>query len=139
MRHNLIAIALFAATAAPAVGQTQPEGSDITCGDFLALDAEAQMATMLDLRNVHSGDTVSAPEETQDATVVTGASEAGARGGIEAEPPTVPGIPDTPEARQRLSGMRTSCEGMPDMPATDALIAAHADYEPVFETTVPAN
>ena len=36
---------------------------------------------------------------------------------------------DASPADARLAGMRTSCEGVPDLPALDALVAAHADYE----------
>ncbi len=140
MRKRFITMALLAVIAAPAGAQdAEAEYSDITCGDFLALDANAQMSAMLELRTAYSGDSVSASEEVDAATVVTGATEAGAEGSSEAEPPAPPQIRDTPEAKQRLSGMRTSCQGVTDIPAVDALIAAHADYNPVFEVTPPAD
>ena len=139
MRHHLIAIALLAATAAPTVAQAPAEASGLTCGEFLGLDPEAQMAAMLTLRAEYSGETITEAEEVEDATTLTGATEAGASGGADGGPTALPHVAGTPEARQRLSGMRTSCMDVPDIPAVDALVAAHADYDPVFETAPPAD
>ncbi|WP_299837132.1 hypothetical protein [uncultured Jannaschia sp.] len=139
MRHHLIAVALLAVPTAPAVAQTASEAPDITCGAFLELEPEAQMSTMLALRAEYSGETITKAEEVEDATVLTGATEAGASGGADGGPTGVSDVSATPEAKQRLSGMRTSCMDVPDIPAMDALIAAHADYEPVFEPDPPAD
>ena len=139
MRHYLIAVALLAVPAAPTIAQTASEAPDMTCGAFLELESEAQMSAMIALRAEYSGETITKAEEVEDATVLTGATAAGALGGADGGPTGVSDISDTPEAKQRLSGMRTSCMGVPDTPAMDALVAAHADYEPVFEPASPAD
>ena len=135
MRERLMAMALLALAAAPA--GAQDASSEMTCGAFLALDEEAQMAAMLELRADYSGEEIGEVEEAEAATVVTGATEEGAMGGADGGPTARPVFAATPEAVQRLSGMRTSCMGVPDTPAIDALVAAHADYEPTFENTAP--
>ena len=135
MHRKLMAVALLAVASGPA--GAQDASPDLTCGAFLALDEDGQMAAMLELRAAHSGETIGEPEEAEAATVVTGATEAGAIGGADGGPSELPHVEHTPEATQRLSGMRTSCEGVPDTPAVDAMVAAHADYEPVFENAAP--
>ncbi|PZX12388.1 HdeA/HdeB family protein [Palleronia aestuarii] len=133
MTKWITAIAFVAAGTVPAVAQdTDDAVPDMTCGDFLALDAAGQMSAMLELRAVYAGEDVPQTEEAKAATAVTGATEEGAQGGIEEEAP--PEAEGTPGARQRVAGMRTSCMGVPDVPAMDALVAAHADYEPVLES-----
>ena len=124
MRMAILGAALMAA---PAFAQ----GDGMTCGDFLALDDAGKMAAMLDLRTAQSGGTVTPQQEAADATVLTGATEAGAM--IEDPAATTPAVPGSPEAVARMHGMRTACLGVPDVPAIDALIAAHADYEPVLD------
>ena len=135
MRATLVATVLAVMATTPA--SAQDDAQAMTCGDFLALGSDKQMEAMLELRAAYSGETVTVEEEVEDATVVTGATEAGASGGADGGPTPLPHVADTPEARQRLSGMRTSCAGVPDIPAVDALVAAHADYDPVFEEAAP--
>ena len=129
LRRTGIAAALSSLIAASVAAQGEADA--MTCGDFLALDDAGKMEAMLTLRAVHSGDTIGAQEEAEDATVLTGATEAGAK--IENEAVTTPNVPGSPEAVARMHGMRTACMGVPDVPAIDALVAAHADYEPVFD------
>ena len=138
MHRKLMATVLLAAASGTAGAQDASlDISDMTCGAFLALDEDAQMSAMLDLRADYSGEEIGVAEEAAAATVVTGATEAGATGGADGGPSELPHVEYTPEATQRLRGMRTSCEGIPDTPAVDAMVAAHADYEPVFENTAP--
>ena len=134
-----VAVAVAAAAGPVAAQDDTSELGSITCGDFLALDDAAKMATMLELRAVYSGDTVDAEEEAEAATVVTGATPEGAQGGIVEEAAATPNVPGSPEARQRLRGMTTSCAGMEGIPAIDALVAAHADYEPVLDEESAGN
>ena len=136
MRRITAFVSIMAALAAPATAQEE-SGPDMTCGEFLALDGDAQVAAMLVLRADEDGAEISVEEEAEDAAVVTNATEAGAMGGADGARPTVPDMAITPESRQRAEGMRTACLGMDDMPALDALMAAHADYDPVFETELP--
>ena len=113
--------------AAPAFAQDDA----MTCGDFLALDDAAKVEAMLELRAAYSGETISPEEEAEDATVLTGATEAGAK--TEDPAAVTPNVLGSPEAVARMHGMRTACMGVPDVPAIDALVAAHADYEPVLD------
>ncbi len=133
MRSELVTIALLAVMAAPVAAQDSTDPSVMTCGEFLALDPDARMAAMLGLRAFVSGETITETEKVDDATVLTGATEAGATGGMEPGLQSMPYVDDTPEARQRLAGMRTACEGVPEVSAVDALIAAHADYDPIMD------
>ena len=132
MRRITTIVSIMAALGVPAAAQEG--GAGMTCGQFLALDGDAQVAAMLDLRADEDGAEISAEEEAADAAVVTNATEAGAMSGADGAEATVPDMAITPESRQRAEGMRTACLGMDDMPALDALMAAHADYDPVFET-----
>lgn len=99
---TLIAVAALLAAAAPALAQdaAAEAGSAMTCGEFLALSPEQQMQAMLTLRAATNGE----PAPAADAE------------------------PSESDAH-RLTGMRTSCEGVPDVMAADAMVAAHADYE----------
>lgn len=104
-----------------------------------------------------SGDAGAEGLETDEATVAEAAeaaatvAEEGTEGGGEgadgADPPDETGIVDGENesgqvsadgteasvtdapADPRLTGMRTSCEGGPEALASDAMLAAHADYE----------
>ena len=139
MRRISTIATLLATLAAPAAAQdASAAGPDMTCGEFLALDGDAQVAAMLVLRAGDDGAEVSPAAEAADATVVTNATQAGAIGGADGARPTVPDMAITPESRQRAEGMRTACLGMDDIPALDAMIAAHADYEPVLDAEAPA-
>ena len=138
MHPILKATVLAVATTTPAWAQDDAAGRiEMSCGDFLALAAEEQMVAMLEIRAAYSGEPVAVEEEGEDATVVTGATEAGASGGADGGPTELPHVAATPEAHQRLSGMRTSCTGASDVSAIDALVAAHADYDPVIDEETP--
>ena len=99
------AAVLATVAAAPVLAQDATAPSDgMTCGEFLALDAGAQMEAMLALRASPDGGPAPAAEG---ATAEAATSAAG----------------------PKLTAMRTSCEGVPDALARDAMIAAHADQE----------
>lgn len=107
-----IAAAGAALALGPALAQDAPAAIDaMTCGEFLALGPQEQMDAMLALRASYNGE---APPPAGQAGEAAGAEDgsAGASGGS-----------------PRLAGMRTSCEGVPDVPALDAMLAAHADYD----------
>ena len=140
MHRTLASFFVATALSVPADAQEAPKVDvDMTCADFLALDESGQLAAMLELRAGGDGAEISAEEEAEDATAVTNATVAGAIGGADGAQPTEPDMAPTPEAKQRASGMRTSCTGMENMPAIDAMIAAHADYEPVLDPETSGN
>lgn len=139
MRIIVTVVAVVTALSTPAWAQGAPEKTAMTCGEFLALDGDGQVAAMLLLRAGDDGAEIGVQEEAKDSTKVTNATVAGAIGGADGARPTLPDMAATPEARQRAEGMRTACTGMEDIPALDAMMAAHADYEPVFEADTPGN
>lgn len=145
--------------AGPAAAQDAAARLDaLTCSAFLGLGAEDQRNVMLALRAHVNGDPLpdtplpvglgdeaggGGPEDAGGAAEGTGGGE-GSEG---TDPPDETGVvdaenesgnvnPDGTEASvtegsgdPKLTAMRTSCEGGPESLASDALRAAHADYE----------
>ena len=101
MRPLILAAALFGAATVPSLAQdAAPDPATMTCEAFLALDGAGQMQAMLALRAASNGDP--APAASTEAAA---------------------------SADPKLTAMRTSCEGVPEALAHDAMIAGHADYE----------
>lgn len=127
MRTLILAAAAAGALATPLPAQDAAADVEaMTCGEFLALDPDAQLDAMLAIRGSYNGEPVDEPTPVA-AEDAAGGNAEGAEAGVAMN--AEQGEGDASAADPKLTGMRTACQGAPDVLALDAMIAAHADYE----------